>query len=887
MARKRLILVGWDSADWKLIQPLLDAGEMPGMAWVVEGGVSGNLATMEPQLSPMLWTSIATGKRAWQHGVHGFTEVDPASGRVVPVAYASRRCKAVWEILGERGLRSHVVGWFATHGEPNPNGCIVSNMAGSLRGVAPDSEPESWPPLPPGTCWPRELADEIAPLRVSPYDLDPEEVLRLFVPKAHEIDQKKDPRLWHLAGHLADAFSVHAQATHVLEHDPDWDFAAIYYRPLDEICHRFMAYHPPRMEGVPGRDFELYRDVVSSTYRLYDLFLRRLLHFAGPDGAVMVVSDHGFHSDHLRPKFTPNVPAGITVWHRPQGIFAARGPGIRSDELVFGARLLDIVPTVLSYFGLPVGRDMEGRVLQEAFVELRAPEEIATWEDAGGIHRERLPAEDPANRAMLEHFVALGYLAEVPGEDERAAKATQCENDWSLARAFMDAGRAAEALPLLESCVEGQPARTDFVQMLALCQLQLGLLEEAEASAKMALETFGPREHAQQLLASIALQRELPADAVGILESIGGLEMADPNGFLLLARAFVELRRWDEAADAAKRSIAIDPDNPRPYLALTRQLIHRRFHAEAAECALAAISLDFGRANAHFLLGAALAGEGKKEEALRALLTCIKLEPTFLRAYRLLGRIYREQGDEPKAKACEQQYRTILALGKKQFVPVAKPRSRVPPKVSAEAVPAMEEEMQFIIVSGLPRSGTSVMMQILRAGGIPVMTDGKRAADDDNPEGYWEWEEIKMLPKNPQLLAKAKGHAVKVISALLPALSAKHRYKIIYMVRPAGQVIDSQCAMLARQGKQPRAERQHLIETQERHSRQIREVLRKSDRVELLEVDYPTLVAEPEKEIARVAEFLSGAFANGPRVTACVHPELHRQRGAGAAGSGT
>ena len=100
MARKRLILVGWDSADWKLINPLHDAGKMPGMAWLVEGGVSGNLATMEPQLSPMLWSSIATGKRAWQHGIHGFTEVDPASGRVVPVAYASRRCKTVWEILG-------------------------------------------------------------------------------------------------------------------------------------------------------------------------------------------------------------------------------------------------------------------------------------------------------------------------------------------------------------------------------------------------------------------------------------------------------------------------------------------------------------------------------------------------------------------------------------------------------------------------------------------------------------------------------------------------------------------------------------------------------------------------------------------------------------------
>lgn len=902
MARKRLILVGWDSADWKLINPLLDAGEMPGMAWLVEGGVSGNLATMEPQLSPMLWTSIATGKRAWQHGIHGFTEVNPASGRVVPVSYASRRCKTVWEILGERGLRSHVIGWFATHGEPNPHGCIVSNMAGSLQGAKPNDEPADWPPLPKGTCWPPDVAEEIAPLRVSPYDLDPEEILRLFVPKADEIDQTKDPRLWHLAGHLAEAFSVHAQATHVMEKDPDWDFTAIYYRPLDEICHRFMPYHSPRMEGVPERDFELYRDVVNSTYRLYDLFLRRLMHFAGPDGALMVVSDHGFHSDHLRPTFTPNVPAGITVWHRPQGIFAARGPGFRQDELVFGARLLDITPTVLSYFGLPVGRDMDGRVLEEAFAERPSPQLVDTWEEPGGIRRDRLPAEDPANKAMLEHFVALGYLAEVPGGDEQSAASTQCENDWNLARATMDAGRAADALSLLENCHASQPGRTDFAQMLAMCQLQLELFDEAEVSIKKAIDTFGSRDHAQHLLASIALQRQRPAEAVELLESIGGIGMTNPQGLLLLARAFVELRRWDEAAEAAKQSIELDADNPQPYLALARQCIHRKFYAEAAECALAAISLDFARANAHFLLGVALAGEGKVEDACQALLTCIKLEPAFLRAYRLLARLYRQQGDEANAQACSLQLRSILILHKAKFVPAANPRStsktenprhndfmendsgqdvQAPsiPQIS-DVSPATEAELpaqEFLIVTGLPRSGTSLMMQILRAGGIPVMSDGMRAADEDNPEGYWEWEEIKSLPKNPAILEQASGKAVKVISALLPSLPRKHRYKILFMTRPIHQVIDSQWAMLGRQGKTPRVAKQQMNEALERHSIQIRQMLVRSENVEILEISYPELVRDPQTWIEQLSAFLGDAFHPGEDVHHSIRPNLHHR----------
>ena len=113
MTKKRLLLVGWDSADWKLINPLMDAGAMPALESLVNSGTSGNLTTLEPQLSPMLWTSIATGKMAYHHGVPGFTEVEPQSGAIVPVSAATRKSKTVWEMLAERGLKSHIVSWFA------------------------------------------------------------------------------------------------------------------------------------------------------------------------------------------------------------------------------------------------------------------------------------------------------------------------------------------------------------------------------------------------------------------------------------------------------------------------------------------------------------------------------------------------------------------------------------------------------------------------------------------------------------------------------------------------------------------------------------------------------------------------------------------------------
>jgi len=119
---------------------------------------------------------------------------------------------------------------------------------------------------------------------------------------------------------------------------------------------------------------------------------------------------------------------------------------------------------------------------------------------------------------------------------------------------------------------------------------------------------------------------------------------------------------------------------------------------------------------------------------------------------------------------------------------------------------------------------------------------------------------------------------VKVISALLPNLPGKHRYKILYMLRPVAQVVDSQWAMLARQGKLPKSEKLHLIEAQESHSRQIREVLKKSDRVELLEISFPDLIANPQPILNELKEFLGEKFLLSPKVEACIKPELHRNR---------
>ncbi len=895
--RKRFLLVGWDSADWKIIRPLAADGQLPHVSRLIREGISGNLTTLEPQLSPMLWTSIATGKHAYHHGVAGFTEVN-AAGQVVPVSAATRQCKTVWEILGENGLKSHVVSWFATQGERLPHGgAMVSNLYNSFAHTEEDL-PEQWPPPLAGTYFPEDLATQLDTLRVSPWDMDGDEVMRLFVPDAPSIDQAKDKRLWSLAKRLAETFSVHAASCWLLENRPDWDFMAIYYRAIDEICHEFMPYHPPKLPGVSDVDFGLYREVVASAYRIHDLMLGRLMQLAGEDTATMLVSDHGFHSDHLRPEYTPNVPAGITVWHRPQGIITAKGPGLKKNETLFGARLLDITPTILTWFGLPVGKDMEGRVLNEAFSEKTPIKTIPSWEETTphpSAQATPVTLTESENQALLDHFVALGYINAISPDRDEAAMETHRENTWNMARAYMDTGRFAAALSLLEEIHHTRPDRTDWAQMLARCQLRLGLLDEADATAEATLATFDEARAAavHMIRANIAIEKNNAPKALEHLALIGKLRPRDLQFLSLRILALTKIRHWEECRDVCQTTLEVDPENNLAHIGLARCALRRDDPSAAIEHALAAIEFQYGNPRGHFLLGVALAKLENFSAAEKALGIAIQLAPRFAHAHRHLANVQQALGKTTEAAFCLQQSR--LANHIDQATEAERIRNlrldsatRIPTFIQkrselAEAKTlrksAMPADQEFILVSGLPRSGTSLMMQMLRAGGLELMTDGLREPDEDNPEGYWEWEDIKKLFEQPEIIEQAHGKATKVISALLAHLPLKHRFKIIFMTRPIAEVVTSQSRMLARNGIDSASDNDHLADKQRHHAEEVLAALGTHPRVDLLEISYPALISNPDPWSQKITEFLGAETIRFPeKLCLPIRPELYRNR---------
>jgi hypothetical protein len=182
------------------------------------------------------------------------------------------------------------------------------------------------------------------------------------------------------------------------------------------------------------------------------------------------------------------------------------------------------------------------------------------------------------------------------------------------------------------------------------------------------------------------------------------------------------------------------------------------------------------------------------------------------------------------------------------------------------------------IVSGLPRSGTSLTMQMLSAGGMAVLSDGERKPDTDNPKGYLEWERIKRLPKDPSVIAEAEGKVVKVISQLILSLPEGHEYRIVFMQRPLPEVLKSQDEMLRRRGNADLVSGSPAIEEHfQRHLIEVNRWLAAKADTKVLRVHYHRVLREP-KSVAEEAAVFLGVPLNVEAMVQQVDRNLYRNR---------
>ncbi len=183
-----------------------------------------------------------------------------------------------------------------------------------------------------------------------------------------------------------------------------------------------------------------------------------------------------------------------------------------------------------------------------------------------------------------------------------------------------------------------------------------------------------------------------------------------------------------------------------------------------------------------------------------------------------------------------------------------------------------------IIVSGLPRSGTSMMMKILDAGGLEILTDHIRTADDDNPKGYYEFEIVKQLPVGDiSWIETAGGKGVKIISFLLQYLPKKYQYKIIFMRRSIHEILASQTQMLNRRGENTDTDDSKMEETYQEHLKRTRVWLANQENIKVQYIDYNELIKDPQKSIKQVHEFLQLPL-DLPKMLEVPDASLYRQR---------
>lgn len=595
---KRLLLIGWDAADWKFLNPLVDSGELPALNEVVESGVVGDLLSCQPIDGAALWTSIVTGKRPWQHGIAHRREFEPARQRVVAVSGVRRRCAAVWDILSKHELASVIVGWPATHGTSCPNTVIVSDRY-SEPTAGPGVKP--WPPAIPGAYFPENIGASLDPLRVSPEDIGADVIGRL-VPKWSRIDQQRDRRLGQLRILLSADFSNYSVAEFLLRRR-NWNFAAVRFPALGHIARLFLPFQAPRRKWISEGEFEFYHEVVAGACRILNESLASLRKIAGPDTAVVVLSAHGTRNPDVLPT---GFPSGENGWKSSYGIIAATGPGMARDRLLHGAGVLDVTPTILNWFGLPIGDDMEGRVLVEGFVEMPEIHRVASWETG-----QRAATADDAGQQ----------------ESNPVAQKLQQETRWNRVQSLMEAGRFEAALPDLQALFRGMPERPEFSHALFQCQLNLGRLTEAEQTLEVLVEAVPPGPFAWLPQAELALAKHDIRLARALAGDIGKAKPSHPTVLKRLGILLLRLREWAALEELARFATTLDESEPIAWLGLAEASLRRQKPVEAETAARRAIQLKYFLPDAHFVLARALVAQNKWNDAREVMSATMALQP--------------------------------------------------------------------------------------------------------------------------------------------------------------------------------------------------------------------------------------------------------------------
>ncbi len=476
--RGAVVVLGLDGMDPRVVDLLVSEGKMPNFARLRREGAYGRLISQKPLLSPVIWTTIATGKTPDKHRIGHFVAVNEKTGKQLPVISRMRRVKAVWNIFSEAERQVGVVGWWATWPAETVRGAIISDhtcyhflFEEGVTGGTGDLT---------GNIYPPALEKTIAPLIRRPADLKPEDVSPFISVSAEEFSRPFDfnDDTGHFKWALATAESYSRIGLRLLKEDRS-DLLMVYIEGTDSVSHLFG--HLFRARGLAGELAEQQKRfgrAVEAMYLYADQIVGNFMEAMNEETTLIVLSDHGFKLGTLHddPSKTRDMRRVSEKYHTMEGILYMYGKRIKPSVLINRPSILDIAPTLLALNGLPQALDMPGRVLSEALDFKVKASPVATYEEDKGTAA-KAGKGSKIDSAILERLASLGYLN--PGSPK---------GDRNLAAIHFQAGRYEEAAKAYKELVREDPDDGSLHASLAGTLGALGRYGEALESLKKAQE---------------------------------------------------------------------------------------------------------------------------------------------------------------------------------------------------------------------------------------------------------------------------------------------------------------------------------------------------------------------------------------------------------------
>jgi len=680
----RVLLIGLDGADWRVMEPLLERGKLPNLARLIAGGVRARLKTVDPILSPVVWTTAATGFLPSEHGILDFLVTDVRTGERVPVTSRHRKVKALWNLLDEAGVPVGVIGWWATWPAEPVDGFIVTDrVAYQIMGQAVNNDGD-----PRGKTFPPDLFRRILPLVVSPDSITDAELapfIRIGGPGREQAwPARSENRLDEFRAVLA-VTQTYEGVVMALASGGLQPFEAVYFEGIDTTSHLFMPFRPPRRPQISEADYSRFSGAVDAFYVYQDGILGRLLEKTSRDTNILILSDHGFRSDRDRPIRESRIEyATAALWHRRYGILIASGPAFKEGQQLSEASILDIAPTVLAVYGLPVGEDMQGRPI----VDLFRPEFLRehpiryrpSWET--GRSASWPEASDPAgDKALKEKLLSLGYLSQegtlsrnnlgnsllAQGDVDGAVREFRIAMEEApgfalprinLARAYLVRRDLAGARKLLEEAIRLTADFPEAEVLLANVERGEGKAAEAEARLRRVIKNE-PSALAHKSLGVLYHEQGRRKDAAAEYRKAIQIDPEDSEGYNNLGNVLKEEGRPEEAEEQFRKAIEADPDFAGSYNNLALIAMDRQDYDTAGPLLQEALErspqdpvIYNNRGNLLFHLGKLPEAEADFEKALA-------LKGDYAEPHNGIGSILGRRGDRPGEM---REYRKALEI---------------------------------------------------------------------------------------------------------------------------------------------------------------------------------------------------------------------------------